>query len=645
MNTKKRIIAMALLFSASIYSQVGIGTSNPSAKSILDLSATDKGFLLPRMTTVQRVAMAPNNTTDRGMQVYDIDTLSIWYWNGSSWIQQGSKNIYDTNGDISPTASTNREVNFSNGGVLNFDQNTLAIDATNNKVGIGTGAPTFPLEVMGSNTLDGIAIGNTSLGSGFRTKISSQGSGTNDRWMKFNSDWNTTTFNSRAFGFFRGNNEYLTILDNGNLGIGTNSPIGRLEVTQPPGTTSNLVNFMINNCGAPCGQGTARNLILSNANGTNSTFASLDFVPSIVPSDPTGASIVGIDRDRINHYAGIQFLTRNASDYAARMTLKSSGNVGIGTVNPTAKLEVNEDNTIPFQSTVSISSNPQALGTQGFNGPNPNLTKASSGIQFKGWAGLNEGGIFRQTGSANKSHMLFTVNNTNDVAMVINENRRIGIGTTSPGAGLHVNLAATDPNNGVLSLQKGSIQYDFYLVNNFNSTNYDSGAANYSGNGVTNAMVLNLAGEGQFIFGDNIGPWSSGGYDIGKSYAAWRNIYLTNSPIVSSDRRLKSDIEPLKLGLKEVMQMNPKIYKKFIDFEKTSGGELEYGFIAQELKEILPLAVNGSPDDINPMGVKYEQIIPILTQATKDLKNQLDTQQAIIEELKKEIELLKSTRN
>lgn len=96
MNTKKRIIAMALLFSASIYSQVGIGTSNPSAKSILDLSATDKGFLLPRMTTVQRVAMAPNNTTDRGMQVYDIDTLSIWYWNGSSWIQQGSKNIYDT---------------------------------------------------------------------------------------------------------------------------------------------------------------------------------------------------------------------------------------------------------------------------------------------------------------------------------------------------------------------------------------------------------------------------------------------------------------------------------------------------------------------------------------------------------------------
>ena len=49
---------------------VGIGTSNPLPSAVLDLTATDKGVLTPRMTTLQRLSIAaPAN----GLLVYDTD--------------------------------------------------------------------------------------------------------------------------------------------------------------------------------------------------------------------------------------------------------------------------------------------------------------------------------------------------------------------------------------------------------------------------------------------------------------------------------------------------------------------------------------------------------------------------------------------
>jgi hypothetical protein len=48
----------AVLFTATTYAQVGIGTTSPDASSALDITSTTKGLLMPRMTNAQRQAIS-----------------------------------------------------------------------------------------------------------------------------------------------------------------------------------------------------------------------------------------------------------------------------------------------------------------------------------------------------------------------------------------------------------------------------------------------------------------------------------------------------------------------------------------------------------------------------------------------------------
>lgn len=61
---------------------VGIGTSTPDTSALLDIASTDKGILIPRMTTVQRNAIA---VPAAALMVYDSDLMGFWYYNGTAW--------------------------------------------------------------------------------------------------------------------------------------------------------------------------------------------------------------------------------------------------------------------------------------------------------------------------------------------------------------------------------------------------------------------------------------------------------------------------------------------------------------------------------------------------------------------------------
>jgi hypothetical protein len=71
---KKIILFVFVLFFANVlYSQnVGINATGaaPNASAMLDVDATNKGFLTPRMTTAQRLAIA---TPANGLMVFDTD--------------------------------------------------------------------------------------------------------------------------------------------------------------------------------------------------------------------------------------------------------------------------------------------------------------------------------------------------------------------------------------------------------------------------------------------------------------------------------------------------------------------------------------------------------------------------------------------
>jgi hypothetical protein len=109
----KQIFILFVVFSINANAQTGIGTSTPNASAKLEVAATDKGFLLPRMTATQRSAIA---TPANGLLVYQTDGDAGFYVNtGSSssvvwtrvnmdWSRSGNDLTY-TSGNVSTTGN------------------------------------------------------------------------------------------------------------------------------------------------------------------------------------------------------------------------------------------------------------------------------------------------------------------------------------------------------------------------------------------------------------------------------------------------------------------------------------------------------------------------------------------------------------
>ncbi len=66
---------------------VGIGTTSPNASAKLDVTATNQGFLPPRMTTAQMIAIP---SPAAGLMVYNVDCNILEYWNGTIWSRMSS---------------------------------------------------------------------------------------------------------------------------------------------------------------------------------------------------------------------------------------------------------------------------------------------------------------------------------------------------------------------------------------------------------------------------------------------------------------------------------------------------------------------------------------------------------------------------
>lgn len=126
MNQRQLFFCIALVVN-TLYSsaQTGIGTTTPNASAKLDVVATDKGFLPPRVALTATNAFSPITGTSSaatGLLVYNTATAGAipnnvvpgyYYWNGSAWIQISGGLVIETkSGGFTLSATDNNKLFF-----------------------------------------------------------------------------------------------------------------------------------------------------------------------------------------------------------------------------------------------------------------------------------------------------------------------------------------------------------------------------------------------------------------------------------------------------------------------------------------------------------------------------------------------------
>ncbi len=73
---------LTLISTLELFSQVGIGTSTPSASAQLEVKSTSKGVLMPRLTNTQMLAIS---SPAAGLIVYNTNAGANYIFNGTTW--------------------------------------------------------------------------------------------------------------------------------------------------------------------------------------------------------------------------------------------------------------------------------------------------------------------------------------------------------------------------------------------------------------------------------------------------------------------------------------------------------------------------------------------------------------------------------
>ena len=90
-----------------------------------------------------------------------------------------------------------------------------------------------------------------------------------------------------------------------------------------------------------------------------------------------------------------------------------------------------------------------------------------------------------------------------------------------------------------------------------------------------------------------------------------------------SDQNKKKDFEESTIGLNEVLQLKPTLYRMKDD---ESEGEKELGFVAQEVQEFIPQAyVESGEEDAKFIGLNYNAIVAALVKSVQELKTEIDS--------------------
>lgn len=376
----------------------------PASSAALEVESTNKGVLVPRLTTTQMNAVSSPAT---GLLIFNSTTGGFYFYNGSAWLDLSEDNLGDHK------ATQNIELNnqyLSNDGgsegitIDNIGDVSLSGNASipSGALAIGTSTQTGQLTLFGDlqnaftlrssdNTLShGIAFQNS--GAAYTWNIFREDAGTNDADLVFSGGSSNATITSL--------NERLRINKDGEVGIGTNNPTSPLHILSSPPTNGNTGQIQI-------GESTSSNTMMM---GRTQTYGFMQ----TQNSEPLSFNPLG-------------------------------NNVGIGTTAPGSLLHVSSETTGDAIFTLSADTD------NNNESDNPGITLSQDGGTVNSFFRLE--GVSNTTISSSISNSLLigqqeayplqlTTNNLPRLTVLSSGN--VGIGTTTPAENLVVSDSSTD---------------------------------------------------------------------------------------------------------------------------------------------------------------------------------------------------------
>ena len=630
--------------------KVGIGTNNPAVR----LEIKDNN-------TWDTTNFTSSNAVGSGFTLAATDTGVRW-----SVIAQGTTGGGNDN---------NLGYHLTNAGTSGESPGYKFVMTPSGRLGIGTTDPAKTLEIAGDLQLDATDA---------NLWIKSGASGTNGfiNWT-FNSDSTvyskvgidydtraTTGFHidagypitidatasgGKAINFAIGGSTKAVVNGSGNVGIGTDNPVKKLDVD---GDFYIRDDHMLH-------MGTVDISLWDNNNGTggiNMRGGTSGTYAAIAESASTGYSNLYLNKINVTsdisenanrfidfYYDGVSAVRvrgNSSKDLSFDMHgggnfLLPSGNVGIGTTSPGYKLQVDHSTGSEYVSSIrNTSDNLQLL------------------------LGTTTGGLLNIQGKTISSNAAYQI-------ALQAEGGNVGIGIASPNAILHIK-DGTNP---------GTTQWDYRVTADFQASNgntshleltqiRDAGGVNnwqYTGTRLQQRIDSTYMGYMQFngfsndygiswgVGGGTAGPEATpekmrlkqnGNLGIGTTNPSAKlhvvgAIYATDDVTAYySDIRLKDVEGNIESALDKVNTLDGFYYTgndtaKSLGYEKL---DREVGVSAQQIEEVLPEAVANIPGNDEYKTVKYERIVPLLIESIKELDKKYQDK---IDGLMKEIQALK----
>jgi hypothetical protein len=334
----------------------------------------------------------------------------------------------------------------------------------------------------------------------------------------------------------------------------------------------------------------------------------------------------------------LRFIDNVAS--AARMVITGAGNVGIGTSSPGYPLTV-------------------AGNIASTNGGMYYLQRSSSSVILpiiRYWNGTGApmtGGALGDIltiGTQGTNDITFATDNTERVKIASNGN--VGINLTGPTGRFHIYSNNTPTLSGTSPTGAFVIQSDATtaMTMGVEPTNPFYGWIQMR-HGAVSGLAYNLCIQplgGNITFGTTTGPYNNALFRAQNGtntffsfgprrddnvWVLWNDagtgVYVTNgnsSWSSASDERLKDIKYNIENGCDIIKDWRTVVFS----WKNQDENNLNVGLIAQDVIKTLPEAVDINQDEDKTLGVRYSEVIPVLVKAIQELKGEVDSLKAQI---------------